>query len=240
MDQRPEDAQKKMWLNIILDIALPVLILNKLSKHLGENGPLIALILAVSLPLGHGLYDLLKEKKVNWVSLLGLFNVLLTGGFALLQLEGLWFAVKEASFPALIGIFVFFSSFTKKPLFRFFVEQPSLFDISAIQSRLQEKQLQENYEKLLSVSTIYFSGTFFLSALLNFLLAINIFTKIPEHLAENEKAEMLNSQIADMTWMGYVVIALPLMVITTSIFYYCLRKLSSMTDLSLNEMTQNK
>ena len=55
-------------------------------------------------------------------------------------------------------------------------------------------------------------------------------------LSEKEKAEILNTQIADMTWMGYVVIALPLMVITTSLFYYCLRSLARITGLSLNEL----
>ena len=81
-----------------------------------------------------------------------------------------------------------------------------------------------------------FSGTFFLSAMLNFYLAIRVFKEIPFDISEKEKAEMLNTQIADMTWMGYVVIALPLMVITTSLFYYCLRSLSRLTHLSLNEL----
>ena len=236
MDHRPENAQQKMWLNLILDIALPVIILNKLSKYLGENGPLIALLLAISLPLGHGLYDFAKEKKLNWVSILGLFNVLLTGGFALLKMDGFSFAIKEASFPALIGLFVFFSSFTKKPLFSFFIEQPTLFDTMAIKNRLVEKDHESKYKKLLKNCTLYFSGTFFLSAALNFILATRIFTEIPQDLNETEQADMLNSQIADMTWMGYVVIALPLMVITSFLFYYCLRRISSLTSLSLNEM----
>lgn len=241
MDKRPaETAQKqspnKVWMNLLLDIALPVMILNKLSPYLGENGPLYALLLAISLPLGHGLYDFIKEKKINWLSLLGLFNVLLTGGFALMRLEGIWFAVKEASFPALIGIFVFFSSFTKKPLFSFFLNQPGLFPQELINTRLQELNNQESFNSLIKRCTLYFSGTFFLSALLNFWLAMRIFKNIPAGLSENEKADMLNTQIADMTWMGYVVIALPLMIITTSLFYYCLRNLSRLTQLSLNEL----
>lgn len=236
MDKRPNQSPNKVWLNLILDIALPVIILNKLSPFLGENGPLYALLLAISLPLGHGLFDFVKEKKVNWISLLGLLNVLLTGGFALLKLEGIWFAIKEASFPALIGIFVFFSSFTSKPLFSFFLNQPGLFSMDLIQARLNEHKTKEDFENLIKRCTLFFSATFFLSALLNFFLAVYIFKKIPTGLTENEKAEMLNAQIADMTWMGYIVIALPLMVITTSLFYYCLRNLSKLTQLSLNEL----
>lgn len=236
MDKRPNQSPNKVWLNLLLDIILPVYILNNASPYLGENGPFYALILAVALPLAHGLFDFVKERKINWLSLLGLLNVLLTGGFALLKLEGLWFAVKEASFPALIGLFVFFSSFSKKPLFAFFLKQPSVFSLDRIEARLAELNTQKDFEQLIKRCTLFFSGTFFLSAFLNFYLAMRIFTKIPADLNDTEKAEMINAQIADMTWMGYVVIALPLMIITTSLFYYCLRNLSKITQLSLNEL----
>ncbi|MEM7647400.1 MAG: VC0807 family protein [Pseudomonadota bacterium] len=236
MDKRPTQSPNKVWLNMILDIALPVIILNKLSPYLGESGPFYALLLAVSLPLGHGLFDFYKERKINWISLLGLMNVLLTGGFALMKLEGIWFAIKEASFPALIGIFVFFSSFSKKPLFSFFLNQPGLFAMDLIENKLQENNARKDFEELIKKCTLFFSATFFLSAFMNFYLALRIFKKIPADLNDNQKAELLNSQIADMTWMGYVVIALPLMVITTSLFYYCLRNLSKITQLSLNEL----
>ena len=215
------------------------MILNKLSPYLGEHGPFYALLLAISLPLGHGLFDLVKEKKVNWLSLLGLLNVLLTGGFALLKLEGIWFAVKEAGFPSLIGIFVFFSSFSKKPLFSFFLNQPGVFSLELIEEKLQEYGNQVQYDQLIKKCTLLFSGTFFLSAVLNFVLAIRIFKPIPTGITESEAADIVNKQIADMTWLGYVVIALPLMVITTSLFYYCLRNLSKLTQLSINDLMRS-
>ncbi|MCB0378066.1 MAG: hypothetical protein KDD33_06205 [Bdellovibrionales bacterium] len=236
MDQRPAQSPNKVWLNLVLDIVLPVMILNKLAKHLGDNGPLIALLLAISLPLGHGLYDLVKDKKINWISLLGLLNVLLTGGFALLRLNGIWFAIKEASFPGLIGIFVFGSAFSKKPLFSFFLNQPGIFATELIEERLDEGDRRAQYSQLIRRCTFFFSGTFFLSALMNFILAIQIFKDIPTGLNENETANILNGQIAAMTWKGYLVIALPLMVITTSLFYYCIRSLAKMTQLSLDEL----
>lgn len=231
-----QKPQQSVWRNLIIDIILPVLILNKLSPHLGEDGPLYALLLAISLPLSHGIWDFVKSRKINWLSLLGLCNVLLTGGFALLKLEGFWFAVKEASFPGLIGIFVFFSSFSRRPLFQFFLNQPGLFAQELIEQRLESFNRFDDYKSLLRRCTLLFSATFFLSALMNFVLAMRIFTQIPQDLSAKEQADMLNSQIADMTWMGYVVIALPLMVITTSLFYYCLRQLAKITELSLNQL----
>jgi len=55
-------------------------------------------------------------------------------------------------------------------------------------------------------------------------------------LPDGEKADILNQQIADMTLQGYIVIALPLMIITGSLFFFCLRKLSRMTEVSLEDL----
>ena len=153
-----------------------------------------------------------------------------------MKLEGFWFAVKEAGFPSLIGIFVLFSCFSKKPLFFFFLSQPGLFCTQQIDQRLEEFNNREKYKALIKKCTFFLSGTFFFSAFLNFFLAIHIFKEVPKELSETKRAEILNSQIADMTWMGYLVIALPLMLITAFIFFYCLKNLSKLTHLSLNEM----
>lgn len=217
-------------------MALPVMILNRAAPFLEPDGPIKALIIAIAIPLVHGLYGLWTDKKVNWISVLGVLNVALTGGFGLMKLAGLWFAVKEASVPALIGCFVFASSFRKRPLFSFFIEQPALFKVDLIQQKISERSENAKYKRLLKKCTLLFSGTFFISSLLNFILAIRIFTIIPTHLSEHEKGEILNQQIADMTLQGYIVIALPLMIITGSLFYYCLRRLSQMSDLTLDEM----
>ena len=50
-----------------------------------------------------GLWDLKKKGKVNPISVLGLANVGLTGTLGYVQAEGIWFAVKEAGIPLLIG-----------------------------------------------------------------------------------------------------------------------------------------
>ena len=236
MENNKNQDPKKVWISLFFDIIIPVLILNKLSPFFEKDGAFYALLIALFFPLSHGLFDFLKAKKINWLSLLGLFNVLFTGGLALMKLEGFWFAVKEAGFPSLIGIFVFFSCFSKKPLFSFFLNQPGLFNKEQIDQKLEELDNKESYKALIKRCTFFLSGTFFFSAFLNFFLAIRIFKELPGKLSETERAEILNSQIADMTWMGYLVIALPLMLITALIFFYCLKNLSKLTHLSLSEM----
>ena len=55
---------------------------------------------------------------MNYISVLGLLNILFSGILTILALGGIWFAVKEAFFPLLIGGFVLASSFTLNPFFK--------------------------------------------------------------------------------------------------------------------------
>ena len=71
-------------LEIIYNIALPSIILMKLS---GDDylGSMYALVLALLFPLGYGLYDFIKNKSMNFISLLGFLSTLLTGGIGLFE-----------------------------------------------------------------------------------------------------------------------------------------------------------
>ncbi len=115
--QTSPDHKPRPLVDLLFSIIIPSLILMKFS---GENalGTGTALIVALAFPLGWGLYELLKYRKFNFIALLGLISVLLTGGIGLLQLDPQWMAVKEAAIPGLIGIAVLISTRTRYPLIR--------------------------------------------------------------------------------------------------------------------------
>ena len=71
-------------IELIINIVIPSLILMKLSaeQYLGTAN---ALLLALAFPLGWGLYDLLRNRKTNFIAILGLVSILLTGGIGLLH-----------------------------------------------------------------------------------------------------------------------------------------------------------
>lgn len=234
-----QNSSKDQLLNIAINILLPVLVLNQLGKRLGEDGPLYALIIAVSIPFSYGVHELMKTKKFNIFSILGLVNILLTGGLALLQLEGFWFAVKEAAFPLAIGIGVLISAFTSKPLIRLFILNDTVFDVELINNKLLEKGTENNFNKKLKTSTIYLSFSFYLSALLNYLLAIYIFVDIPASLSDLERSQVLNDQIAKMTWLSYFVILIPTMIVLALIMWHVSKILKDNTGLSINHLMRN-
>ncbi len=90
-------------MDLIVSIVLPSVILMKFSGE-DQLGPSGALVLALSFPIAWGLYDLFKNGVKNYVAILGVVSVLLTGSIGLLKLDAQWLAVKEAAIPLCIGI----------------------------------------------------------------------------------------------------------------------------------------
>lgn len=228
--------QENSFLNLIFNVLVPIFTLNKLTDTLG---PMRALILALAFPLIYGLYDYFSRRKLNFVSILGLVNVLVTGGLAVLNLSGIWFAVKEAAFPALIGIFVMASAFTKKPFIQSMFLNPQVFNTSLLESQLAIKNTFSQFVLLMKQATFFLSLSFFFSALLNFVLAVKIFTPIETGLSQDEQGAILNGQIAEMTKWGMIVILIPSMIILMGIFYFVITRLTKLTGLKFDELSNS-
>ena len=231
----PHSQSDALW-NLLFSIVLPVMVLNKLSDRLGDQGPLWALLIALSFPTFYSLYEFRKRKKINPISILGFVNVLATGGLALMKLQGIWFAVKEALFPFMIGIGVALSARWKNPWIKSLVLNDQMFDVEKIERSLQERQNLTQFDAHLRMSTRYLAYTFYLSALLNFALASYIFTEIPSSLSEAEQASILNQQIADMTWKSYFVIMVPSMLSMLLLFRYLLQGIHRYTGLGFQDI----
>lgn len=224
-------------LSLIVNIMIPVLVLNKGAPYLGENGALWALLLSLAFPVGYGLRDYILFRNKNYVSILGVVNAALTGGLALLQLEGSWFAIKDASLPLCLGVYVLASSYTEKPFAKIFFLNPQILKVDVLLKALAERSTEKQFNDLLRTGTRLFSMSFFLSAFLNLVLALRIFTPIDPTVTGDQRAQVLNEQIAHMTWLSMVVIAVPLFVFTGVFLYWFFRKLSTLSGLTLDQLT---
>ena len=223
---RPE--RENLFLNLACNIFLPGLILSRMS---GEDhlGPLVALLVGMSFPLGYGIYDLVVRRKWNFFSIVGLFSVGLTGSFALMQLDGFWFAVKEASVPALFGIAVLATLGTGRPLVRELILNESVVDVPRLESELDSRGTRADFERLLRTATLWMSAGFALSAVLNFMLA-RILLKSPGGTPE------FTAELGRMTWLSWPVIALPSMVLTMLIVWRLLGGIHALTGLDMEDL----
>ncbi|MEK2688474.1 VC0807 family protein [Bdellovibrio sp. GT3] len=232
-DTKAQTKPENSWLNLIFNILLPVLILNKLTKHIG---PGYALILALAFPLIYGIYDLIKRRKVNAFSILGLLNVGLTGGLAFVGIHGFWFAVKEAAFPALVGIFVFGSAFTKKPFIESLFLNPNVMKVDLLEQKLAEHGKKAEFHEHMRKSTMLLSLSFALSAVLNFVLARSIFLDIDTTLTADAQSVILNEQIAKMTTWSMAIIMVPSMIFLMGIFWYLMNGVKKHSGLTTEEL----
>ncbi len=218
--------------DLLVSIAIPAFILMKLSgdDQLGASG---GLMLALSFPLGWGIFELIKYKKFNFIALLGLANVLLTGGIGLLELDLKWLAIKEAAIPAAIGIAVIISTFTSKPLIKAIIFNPAVMDVDKIIKRLQQNNCLAAFEQRLMKATYLVAGSFAFSAVMNYVLAKWIVTS-PTGTSE------FNEQLGQLTLYSYPMIALPSMLMMMGIFYYLWRTIHDLTGLKLEEVLANQ
>ena len=131
------ERKPRPLLDLLLSIVIPSIVLMRFSgdDDLGASG---ALVVALAFPIGLGLYELLRYRQTNYIAVLGLVSVLLTGGIGLLQLDTGWLAVKEASIPAVIGIAILVSERLGYPLVRVLIYNPKVLDTEKISRLLLE------------------------------------------------------------------------------------------------------
>jgi len=227
-NQALPEYKSRPLIDLVVSIVIPSFILMKMSgeSNLGATG---GLIVALAFPLGWGAFELIRYRKYNFIALLGLVSVLLTGGIGLFQLDVKWLAVKEASIPAIIGIAVLVSTRTRYPLIKTLLYNMPVMDVQKIQDKLEELGNRTIFEAHLLKATIWLSGTFFFSAFMNYILAKWIVTSPAGSAAFNE-------ELGQLTLLSYPMIAIPSMLMMLAIMYFLWRSLQGMTGLTLEQI----
>ena len=214
-------------IELIINIVIPSLILMKLSAE-QYLGTVNALLLGLAFPLGWGLYDLLRNRKTNFIAILGLVSILLTGGIGLLHLDAQWLAVKEAAIPGLIGIAVLVSTRTRYPLIKTVLYTPAVIDVAKVQQHLEQRGNTSQFEARLLKATYLLSATFFFSSVMNYVLAKWIVTS-------PSGTEAFNEELGRMTLLSYPMIAIPSLVMMMAVLYYISRGMRELAGLSFTE-----
>lgn len=227
MSAKPEQRES-ILLSLGINIAIPAVILMKFS---GEDalGPVGGLIVALLFPLTYGMVDFARRREWNIVSILGFVSVLLTGGIGLLQLDPKWIAVKEAAVPAIIGIAVVLSLRTRFPIVRTFLYNDKIIRTREVDEALERRGNRQAFDQTLINASWMLAGSFFVSSVLNFVLAKLIVKSQPGTTAFNE-------ELGRMTALSYPVIVVPSMVIMIAALWYLFHRIKLLTDLDLEQI----
>ncbi|WP_044499014.1 VC0807 family protein [Pseudomonas saudimassiliensis] len=223
----PQHKPRPM-VDLLVSIVIPSVILMKLSGE-AHFGPHQALVLALAFPLGWGLFELIRYRKYNFIAVLGVISVFLTGGIGLLELDPQWLAIKEATVPGVIGLAVLFSTRTRYPLIRTLLYNEKVLNVHRVDERLQERGLREVFEQRLLKATYFLAGTFFFSSIMNYLVAKWI-------VVSPAGTEAFNAELGRMTLVSYPMIAIPSMIMMMAILFYLWRTIHGLTGLKMEEI----
>ncbi|MFG1483826.1 VC0807 family protein [Halobacteriovorax sp. HFRX-2_2] len=224
------EKNENPFINILCNVVIPSVILTKFSGP-EKLGQVNALIIALAFPLLYGAWDFISKRKFNWIAAIGLVSVLLTGGIGLLELDRTWMIVKETAVPLVIGLFVLASQFTKKPLIRTLFEQ--IFDMEKIHLAFEARGLHDDFKQKIHIAGFYFSSTFFLSAFLNYVLAVIVLKGAPGTVEFNES-------LGRMTALSFPVISVPTLIVTVIIIFTLVNYIKKQTQLPLEEMVKQQ
>lgn len=216
--------------NLAFNLIIPTLILTKLGKE-EYLGPSWAIVIALAFPIIYGLRDFSLTHKPNVFSILGVISITLTGGISLLQLDPQYIAIKEAAIPGLLGLATLISLRTPFPLVKTFLFNEQIMQVDKITEAARQRGTEPLLEKRLRVATYLIACSFFLSSLLNYLLAQWILVSPPGTTEFTE-------ELGKMTALSFPVIALPSMVVMTISLIYLFVGIEKFTELKLEDILQ--
>lgn len=230
-NSQPKPKKENMLVNLLMNIVIPTLILTKLSgnEYLGATW---GLVVALAFPVSYGLHDFLTSKKFNVFSALGIVSVLLTGGLSLFHLAPKYFAIKEAAIPGILGIATLFSMKTRYPLVKTFIYNDKVLKIHKVDAALLQHGTKKHFERTLINASLMIAASFFLSSVLNYVLAKIILISEPG-------TTEFNAELGKMTALSYPVIALPMMIIMVGTLFYVFRSIRLLTHLTLEDVVND-
>ncbi len=244
------DKGTESLLNVGLSVLAPVLILDYCSGEgdaIWQMGATAAMCVALTLPIGYGIYHFIRTRRADAVNIMGLMATLLTAFVTMYATMGegeairpdtpWWYAIKEASIPLFLAAAIILTARGSGSLLRVFIYTDGLFHITRVEQEVEKKKLQEPYQHILWKASLMTAASLVVSSVGNFFLSLYFLLPVIDAEA-SEQAELYNYAVSDMTWMGYLVIGLPIMGTFFYVIFYLLRQLRELTGLPREEISQ--
>ena len=131
--------------------------------------------------------------------------------------------------PGLIGLAVLGSLKTRFPIVRSLLYNEKIIRVEKVDSALAAHGNRGEFERTLVVASWMLAGSFFLSSLLNFVLA-KMLVKSPAGTVE------FNAELGRMTALSYPVIVVPSMLIMVATLFYLFRSIRRLTRLEIEQI----
>jgi hypothetical protein len=158
---------------------------------------------------------------------------LLTGVFALIQVDRFWFAVKEAAIPTVIGLSVLASLKSRNPLVRQLIYNDQIIDVDRVQRALVERGSEQAFARQLNQASLLLAASFVISAILNFGLARFL-------IKSDTGTSEFNAELGQMNFWSWPVIVVPSMAMMMFTLWRLIGSITRLTGLSTDEVFKAK
>jgi hypothetical protein len=201
MSQASKPPRENLLLSLALNVIVPSVLLSKGKDWFGL-APTPMLLIALAFPLGYGIYDALRRRRWSLFSTIGLVSTAVTGGVGLLNLPKGLIIAEKAAVPAIFGIAVLASMFTRKSLVGALLYSPEIFDVERIGQALASRGTQAGFDSLLRRCTLILAASFFVSAVANYIVASWMITAEPG-------TDAFNEQLGKFSGLGHAIVFVP-------------------------------
>ncbi len=229
----PESPKKEnILVNIAFNLVIPGLILSDYGRSaLAFLSPEQRLVGALLFPVAYFVFDYIRRRQANVISMFGFAGTLLSGVVGLMKLDPFWFAVKEATFPAVIGAGLYLSQWAGKPLVKAFVWNETLLHTDRINAAVAARGRTAEVDRLFAWCTNWLSPAFLISAVAHFLLARYMVTAHPEI-----SGDAFNAQLSKFNFTAWPSILLPSMGYLIWLMIKFMKGLRDISGLSEDEL----
>ncbi len=210
----------------LFTIVIPIVILLTLSDE-HRLGPIPALLLSLVFPLGLGVYEMARKRRLDISATIGVISVVLTAVIGLFELPPEWIAAKEAAVPVAFAAFVLGSDYTRFPIVRMLFDQALKRD--RVRDALDEHGAAADYRHLMTRTSWLWAGTMAASGVLRYILAIVVVTAKPG-------TTEFNHQLGEMTALRIPIVSIPVGVLMLLLIWFLVRGTSRLTDLPVREI----
>jgi hypothetical protein len=212
--------------NALVNIALPVLILLTLSDE-NRLGPLPALLLAIGIPAAYGTWELMRTKKINASSIMGVISVLLTGVIGVFELDTDLFAFKEAAIPVGFAAILLVSNRMTFPVVKLLFDMVQRKD--RVERAVENIGAEHAYRQHIERSGAIWAGIMLISGVMKFALSSYIMTA-------DAGTREFNTQLATYELVQIPTSMLVTMVMILSLIYYIAKGTGVIVGLAPSEV----
>lgn len=224
-------------LTIVCSVLLPVLVLKYCSASGNawyDLGPTVALIAALCLPVGYGVWSFVKKSGGGIITLLGIVTTLLTGlvtiyaqagaGEALRPSTPWIYAAKEGALPLIIGVVILLGGTGEHSLLRTIFYTDAAFHTREAEARIAALHREADYNTLLKLMNCLLAGMYLASAVLSFFIALHFQLPVLK-LPAAQQAEAYNYAVGSITWWTWLFISIPAILLAVGLCLYLPRRL---------------